>query len=186
MLCEMLDFSDDFNMSKRRSMSVLSASQANTRSSMSLVSDGTPHLKSSATRKSLGGGGGASRSASRDRDSGVRRSGAFMKGSSVRSDPRPLGDKPFQQACIRSLIGFLTANGYDHAVSPKLLASPTAKEFMHIVQFLFRKVPLAALTRLPDASNGPHPLLNHPHPHPGGKPCVNAPFTALASRYRPF
>lgn len=132
-----------FEMSSRRSMlGGLSASQANTRSSMSLlVGDGTPHstLKSSATRKSLGGGARAVGSA-RDRDSGVRRSGAFMKGSTARSDPRPLGDKPFQQACIRSLISFLTANGYDHAVSPKLLSSPTAKEFMHIVQFLFRKV----------------------------------------------
>jgi SMC interacting uncharacterized protein involved in chromosome segregation len=155
-------------------MSVLSASQANTRSSMSLVSDGAPHstLKSSATRKSLGGGGGAARSASRDRDSGVRRSGAFMKGSSVRSDPRPLGDKPFQQACIRSLITFLTANGYDHAVSPKLLASPTAKEFMHIVQFLFRKVPLALLPVSPSAPTAPSFL--H-HPMPSCKPCTRRP-----------
>ena len=56
--------------------------------------------------------------------------------SLTRNDPRPLTDKAFIAQNIRTLIAFLTANGYDHAVSPKSLATPTSKEFLHIVQFM--------------------------------------------------
>lgn len=84
--------------------------------------------------------GGRPATAGSQRDSGARRSGAFGKGGGARTDPRPVSDKAFQQACIRSLITYLTGHGYDHAISPKLLSAPTAKEFMHLAQFLFRKV----------------------------------------------
>jgi SMC interacting uncharacterized protein involved in chromosome segregation len=56
------------------------------------------------------------------------------------SDPRPISDKSFQNACIRSLIAYLTSHGYDQPISPKALSTPTGKEFLHIVQFLFRMV----------------------------------------------
>lgn len=61
-------------------------------------------------------------------------------GAQIKSDPRPLNDKNFQQTCIRTLITFLTQHGYDHAISPKLLTNPTSKEFIHMVHFLFRRV----------------------------------------------
>ena len=60
--------------------------------------------------------------------------------SLTRQDPRPLADKAFVAQNIRTLIAFLTTHGYDHAVSPKTLATPTSKEFLHIVQFIFRFV----------------------------------------------
>jgi kinetochore protein NDC80 len=37
------------------------------------------------------------------------------------------------------VITYLSSNGYPYAVSPKLLASPTGKDFAQIVQFLFQK-----------------------------------------------
>ena len=77
--------------------------------------------------------GAAPGSASRRR-SGGRRSGVFSR------DPRPVGDKVFNRACIESLIAFLAARGYDHPVSPKLLAAPTGKEFAHIISFMFRQL----------------------------------------------
>eukprot|EP00041_Stephanoeca_diplocostata_P016672 m.329238 g.329238 ORF g.329238 m.329238 type:complete len:689 (-) comp20443_c0_seq3:157-2223(-) len=56
------------------------------------------------------------------------------------SDPRPLSDPGFRNACIRNLIQYLTANGYGHPISPKLLTSPSDKDFFRIFQFLYHKV----------------------------------------------
>ncbi|GAQ91593.1 Centromere-associated protein HEC1 [Klebsormidium nitens] len=69
-----------------------------------------------------------------------RRSSIFGSRPQAKNDPRPLADKGFQKACIRSLITYLTNHGYNHAISEKLLSTPTSKEFLHIVQFLFHKV----------------------------------------------
>lgn len=68
------------------------------------------------------------------------RSSIFGSRPQAKNDPRPLADKGFQKACIRSLITYLTNHGYNHAISEKLLSTPTSKEFLHIVQFLFHKV----------------------------------------------
>jgi len=64
--------------------------------------------------------------------------GAGSAGS--RADPRPLGDKGFSNASIRALLNFLMENGYDFAISPKILARPSSKDFNNIVTFLFRKI----------------------------------------------
>jgi kinetochore protein NDC80 len=68
-----------------------------------------------------------------------RRSSAFGKGAGVKADPRPLGDKNFLNACIRTVITYLSTHGYPYAVSPKVLTSPTGKDFTQIVQFLFQR-----------------------------------------------
>ena len=68
-----------------------------------------------------------------------RRSSAFGKNAGVKQDPRPLGSKDFLNACIRTVITYLSTHGYPYAVSPKLLASPTGKDFAQIVAFLFQK-----------------------------------------------
>ena len=68
-----------------------------------------------------------------------RRSSAYTKGSGVKHDPRPLGDKNFLSACIRTVIAYLSTHGYPYAVSPKVLTSPTGKDFAQIAQFLFAK-----------------------------------------------
>ena len=77
--------------------------------------------------------GAAPGSASRRKSSG-RRSSCFNR------DPRPVGEKPFNKLCIETLILFLTSRGYDHPVSPKLLAAPTGKEFAHIISFMFKQL----------------------------------------------
>eukprot|EP00602_Paraphysomonas_sp_CaronLab_P003663 CAMPEP_0185030192 /NCGR_PEP_ID=MMETSP1103-20130426/16992_1 /TAXON_ID=36769 /ORGANISM="Paraphysomonas bandaiensis, Strain Caron Lab Isolate" /LENGTH=701 /DNA_ID=CAMNT_0027565207 /DNA_START=115 /DNA_END=2223 /DNA_ORIENTATION=- len=59
---------------------------------------------------------------------------------SARSDPRNISDKRFVPTSIRTLIEFLTAHNYDHAISPKILTSPSGKDFNNIVQFLFRLI----------------------------------------------
>lgn len=69
-----------------------------------------------------------------------RRSSAFGKGGAgLKADPRPLGDKNFLNACIRTVITYLSTHGYPYAVSPKILTSPTGKDFAQIVQFLFQR-----------------------------------------------
>lgn len=69
-----------------------------------------------------------------------RRSSAFgVKASGPKADPRPISDKNFQNACMRTVITYLSSHGYPAAVSPKTLSSPTAKDFTLIVQFLFQQ-----------------------------------------------
>lgn len=79
-----------------------------------------------------------------DRPSGMgvdpRRSSAFGKANNgLKQDPRPLGDKNFFNSCIRTVITYMSTHGYPYALSPKLLASPTGKDFAQMVQFLFQK-----------------------------------------------
>eukprot|EP00850_Spirogloea_muscicola_P004085 SM000017S02825 [mRNA] locus=s17:521823:524911:+ [translate_table: standard] len=50
----------------------------------------------------------------------------------------PAGPRP--RGCIAALVAYLAAHGYDHAISAKLLTAPTSKEFLHVVQFLFKRV----------------------------------------------
>jgi kinetochore protein NDC80 len=40
----------------------------------------------------------------------------------LKADPRPLGDKAYQQNCIRTVITFLAAHGYEHQITPKVRA----------------------------------------------------------------
>lgn len=69
-----------------------------------------------------------------------RRSSIYSRGPVARHDPRPTSDKAYVQQGIRTLIAYLSSHGYDGAVSPKTLASPTSKDFMRIVTFLFRRL----------------------------------------------
>ncbi len=65
-----------------------------------------------------------------------RRSSTYSGASGVKSDPRPVTDKSYQQKLVRTLIQFLTEHGYQHPISPKLLTSPMAKDVTAIAQFL--------------------------------------------------
>lgn len=67
--------------------------------------------------------------------------GTSTRGSiTTKSDPRNVSDKRFVPTSIRALIDYLTAHSYDHAISPKILTSPSGKDFNNIVQFLFRQI----------------------------------------------
>ncbi|KAG0561073.1 hypothetical protein KC19_9G034800 [Ceratodon purpureus] len=73
----------------------------------------------------------------------LQRSWASFHGGKIvqpRTDPWPINDRSFQQECIRTLTGYLTTQGYDVAISTKLLVSPASKDILNIVQFLFQKV----------------------------------------------
>ena len=58
----------------------------------------------------------------------------------VRTDPRPINDKAFQQQCIKQLLAFLLERGYEYPISHKSLSRPSAKDFMHICTFMLRLV----------------------------------------------
>lgn len=58
----------------------------------------------------------------------------------MRSDPRPLKDKDFMTQSVRTLIAFLTERGYEQPLSPKLLNSPSSKDFQSIFLFLMRRL----------------------------------------------
>lgn len=58
----------------------------------------------------------------------------------MKADPRPLGDKVYQGNCARTIIAFLSANGYEYQILPKTLSSPTTKDFTNIMMFLTRHV----------------------------------------------
>lgn len=71
----------------------------------------------------------------------TRRSSAYTtsKATGLKSDPRPVSDKGFQQACIRTVIAYLAAHGFEYAITPKVLASPTTKDFTNVMMFLYRQ-----------------------------------------------
>eukprot|EP00180_Rhodochaete_pulchella_P002429 Plantae.Rhodophyta-Rhodochaete_pulchella.ctg3720.p1 GENE.Plantae.Rhodophyta-Rhodochaete_pulchella.ctg3720~~Plantae.Rhodophyta-Rhodochaete_pulchella.ctg3720.p1 ORF type:complete len:526 (+),score=126.61 Plantae.Rhodophyta-Rhodochaete_pulchella.ctg3720:309-1886(+) len=44
------------------------------------------------------------------------------------------------QTCARNIICFLTENGYDQPISPKILSSPSSKDFQNMFIFLVRQL----------------------------------------------
>ena len=71
----------------------------------------------------------------------IPRNSSISTTSSCRlTDPRNIGDKQFISNSIRSLIEFCSLNGFDYALTPKILTKPTNKDFNNIVSFLFRLI----------------------------------------------
>jgi len=101
---------------------------------MGMPSKGPQRTSMAASRQSMGRN---NQSLGR-KSTGIQRETMARGGS--RQDPRPLSDKSFMNASIRSLLNFLMENGYDSAISPKILARPSSKDFNNIVTFLFRKI----------------------------------------------
>jgi kinetochore protein NDC80 len=58
----------------------------------------------------------------------------------VKSDPRPINDKVFQQECIKNLLAFLLESGYDQPISHKALLRPSSKDFSNMCTFMLRLV----------------------------------------------
>ncbi|KNC53601.1 kinetochore protein NDC80 [Thecamonas trahens ATCC 50062] len=55
----------------------------------------------------------------------------------LKNDPRPVRSKKFQNHTIHTLISYLTHQQYSGAVTPTMLAQPTARDFQHMFQFLY-------------------------------------------------
>jgi SMC interacting uncharacterized protein involved in chromosome segregation len=68
---------------------------------------------------------------------GVKRSSIF-NAKGIRTDPRPLNDKTWMNQSVKKLITFLTVHSYPAQLAPKILLSPTAKDFANIFQFLYK------------------------------------------------
>ena len=66
--------------------------------------------------------------------------GSYSSAPQAMKDPRNIRDKTFQHNCIRTLIEFLSENGYDRPISPKILTAPSGKDFQYIFQFLYSQL----------------------------------------------
>ena len=71
---------------------------------------------------------------------GDRRQSLANPAAPAKVDPRPVGDKAFQQECIKQLTHFLVQSGYEYPISNKSLVRPSGKDFSNIVSFMLRKV----------------------------------------------
>ena len=84
------------------------------------------------SRASLGGGGFA-------HDSNRRKS-TISSNASRLPDPRNITDKAVMNSSIRKLSDYLIAHGFEGPVSPKILITPSTKDFCNIVAFLFKQL----------------------------------------------
>lgn len=128
-------------MSRRQTLGALSPNQVNGRQSLApgkngQGKDGRQSLKpTGAGRPSV-----APRPMERPSNIGIdRRSSAFGKSSAVKQDPRPLNDKNFFNGCIRTIITYASTHGYPYPLSPKILTSPTGKDFAQLAFWLFQR-----------------------------------------------
>mmetsp|Transcript_33184 Transcript_33184/g.73361 ORF Transcript_33184/g.73361 Transcript_33184/m.73361 type:complete len:629 (+) Transcript_33184:314-2200(+) len=146
-------------MSRRQTLGALSPAALNSRSMGPMTATRVAAGKDGVQGSSLGAGGLAAALTANNAKSrksmlpttdnrpnaaalglDTRRSSAFGgKPAGPKQDPRPLNDKNFLNNCIRTVITYLSTHGFPAAVSPKTLASPTAKDFTLIVQFLFQR-----------------------------------------------
>ncbi|OQR91858.1 hypothetical protein THRCLA_08853 [Thraustotheca clavata] len=69
-----------------------------------------------------------------------RRSSAFGVRGSRTNDPRPISDRGFMNNAIRMLVEFLTEHNYEHPINSHLLFKPMKKDFIYIMQFLFKQL----------------------------------------------
>lgn len=58
----------------------------------------------------------------------------------VGKDPRPISDPEYRKESTVKVITFLVENGYPHTISPKILKSPSTKDFVSILSFLLAKL----------------------------------------------
>ena len=69
-----------------------------------------------------------------------RRSTMVAPGSKQMDDPRNVKDKLFLQNAKHRLIEYLVENSYDRQISLKQLEAPSTKDFLHILEFLYKKI----------------------------------------------
>ena len=61
-------------------------------------------------------------------------------GGRKQQDPRPISDKEYMKTSIHSVINYLTEHHYDRPIAPRVLSSPTTKDFVHILSFLLTAI----------------------------------------------
>ena len=115
---------------RRQTLGQMSPAQVNSRLSMGpsrIMKEGKAGSKPMPPRPSLAPSGAAvpnrAQPSGRMAPAGVpaqRRASTYGKPGNVKSDPRPVSDKAYQQACIRTVISYLTTHNYDHPISAKV------------------------------------------------------------------
>ncbi|CAH1799853.1 unnamed protein product, partial [Owenia fusiformis] len=69
----------------------------------------------------------------------------------ILKDPRPITDKGYKHRMIEKLIAFLVDNKFPHPITPKVLQSPTSKDFLRIFEFIYGFIhPNFHLTQKPE------------------------------------
>lgn len=71
---------------------------------------------------------------------GKRMSRGLERGRSEVKETRPLNSRAYQQRCVKILIEFLTAHGYPNNLTPKMLLSPTTKDFLKVFEFIVKTI----------------------------------------------
>lgn len=131
-------------MSRRQTLGTLSPNNLNNRQSLAPGKAG----KQDSSRQSLkplstaaGRPSVAPRQLERPSNAGLdpRRSSAFGKSGTAKADPRPLSDKNFFNSCIRTIITYASMHAYPYPLSPKILTSPTGKDFTQLAFWLFQR-----------------------------------------------
>lgn len=74
------------------------------------------------------------------RHSSLSRSSLALSRTVKRTDPRPLNDRSYMQNSAKQLISFVIERGYEHPISPKMLTSPSSKDFQLLFLFLVRRI----------------------------------------------
>ncbi|CAM6097908.1 unnamed protein product [Calypogeia fissa] len=125
---------------RRSTLASVSPAQLNSRG----VGNGGPRIGTKLSRgqsvpKQQPHGGAAPRGSGRPSLS-RRSSSMYGKGNQAQVETRPIGDRAFQQDCIRTIINYLTTHGYKNQVSQKILQTPSSKDAISIVQFLICQV----------------------------------------------
>lgn len=69
-----------------------------------------------------------------------RMSHGFDRGRTELRDSRPLSSRAFQQRCVKILYEFLTSHGYSSNMTPKMLLSPTTKDFLKVFEFIVKHI----------------------------------------------
>lgn len=127
-------------MSRRQTLAALSPNQLQGRSSLAPGKAGQKDGRQSLKPAANGRPSVAPRPAERPSNMGIdRRSSAYGKPGAAKQDPRPLNDKNFFNGCIRTIITYSSTHGYPYALSPKILTSPTGKDFAQLAFWLFQK-----------------------------------------------
>ncbi|CAN8073656.1 unnamed protein product [Agarophyton chilense] len=131
---------------ERSTLGALSRSKLNSRSSAGLPSRARASLTVSKPgddrRASAFPSFGRPRSTggAKTRHSSLSRSSLALSRTVKRSDPRPLNDRAYMQKCAKELISFVIERGYEHPISPKMLTSPSSKDFQALFLFLIRRI----------------------------------------------
>ena len=129
----------------RKSLAPVSANTLNSRNSMAPARASLAPGKMGMGRQSMLSGNMTSRKSSFGARQSIAQAGrrSTILGGGVgkqMDDPRNIKDKLFLQNAKHRLIEFLVENAYDRQISLKQLEAPSTKDFLHILEFLYKKI----------------------------------------------